>query len=425
MESLAGPWMPSLKYCSVTTAQKGPCCTNASAHWNTLSTCPLVFQVPCFIRHPSVARCAWGRPDLHMTDLQRKGPGLPEGPEDGDTPVLARRESDGFYYRAQIKQTPELGRQGQLLVEFEAPHATGPMSPGPLQRTSPEDIIQHSWALKHSLLPGDKVLAPWEPKQERYGPGTVVQGLETRDPQRASEDGEITVCFWNGKTARVPSGVAIWIPPADWEKAVEMLHKSLNTSGLKPGEHFSTIPWTPPCPLLGSALGYTKDGLLLGSPLCPPQSHNHCPLLPDGCLCCCSLACRTWWPLSRTFEVISGDHLEPEPKPTAQVLELDNPRNKKVAAPVCVDATSSSSSSSYSFPSEEEDSESDLKKALPQRMMVDSTVNTDTSLFEKPLRQKVLSQPCWKYWKRSGLEPSHRKPGKESQRKQRHPRLKS
>ncbi|XP_068947284.1 uncharacterized protein C11orf16 homolog [Petaurus breviceps papuanus] len=409
MESLAGPWLPSLKYCSVTTAQKSPCCMNTSAPWNALPTCPLVLQVPCFIRHPSAARCAWALPDLHRTDLKGKGP------EDGGSPVLARRESDGFYYRAQIRRTPELGGQGKLLVEFEAPHSTDP-----LQSTAPEDVIQHSWALQHSLLPGDKVLAPWEPKQERYGPGTVVQGLETRDPQRASEDEEITVCFWNGEMVKVPLGVAIWIPPACWEKAVEMLHKSLHSSWLKSGEHLRTIPWMPPCPLLGSILGHTTEGLLLGSFLCPPrhlypQPHNHCPLLPEGCLRSCSLACPTWWSLTRTSEATTGDRLEPDLKPPAQLLELDSRRERKVAAPSCVDAASSSSS--YSFSSEEEDLGSEPKKALPQRMMVDSTVNTDTSLLEKPLKQKALGQLPWRYWKRNGLEPSHRKPGKESPRK--------
>ncbi|KAM8968585.1 uncharacterized protein C11orf16 homolog isoform X1 [Sarcophilus harrisii] len=415
MESLAGPWMPSLKYCSVTTAQKRPCCLNASARWSAPSTCPLVLQVPCFIRHPSAARGSWGQPDLHMTDFQGNGPGLLEGLQDGDTSVLARRESDGLYYRAQIKQAPELGRLGKLLVEFEGPPSEGPKLQGTLQSTSPEDVIRCSWALKHPLLPGDKVLAPWEPQQERYGPGTMVQGLETRDPQRALEDEEITVSFWNGKVVKVPLGVAIWISPACWEKATEILHKSLSASWPKPGDHLSHIPWTPLCPLLGSAHGYTMDGLLLRSFSCPPQhlypqSHNHCPLLPNGCLCCCSLACCTWWPLSKTLEATTGDHPEPEPKPTAQLPELDNIRDRRVAAHVCA-SSSSSSSSSYVFSSEEEDLGNDLKKAPPQRMMVDSTVNTDSSLFEKPLRQKVLSQPPWKYWKRNGPEPSYRRPG--------------
>ncbi|XP_074086367.1 uncharacterized protein C11orf16 homolog [Macrotis lagotis] len=412
MEPLAGPWMPSHKYCSVTTAQKSPCCVNASVHRNALSTWPLILHVPCFISHPSVARCAWGRPDLHMTDLQRKGLNLQEGPEDGDTSVLARSESDGFYYRTHIKQMPKPGRQGKLLVELEAPH-----SPDLQQSIAPEDVIQYSWALRHSLLPGDKVLAPWEPEQERYGPGTVVQGLETRDPQRASEDEEITVCFWNGKIAKVPLGIAIWISPVCWEKAVEMLPKSLNTSWLKPREPLSTVPWTPPCSLLGPTFGYTTDGLLLSSFLCPPQHlypQSHCPLLSAGCLCCCSSSWSPWWPLTKTLEVTPRDHSESELKPTAQLVELD----KKVAAHVGGGDTSSSSSSSssssassYSFSSKEETLGSELKKALPQRMMVDSTVNTETSLFEKPVSQKILSQPPWKYWKRSGLEPSQRKPG--------------
>ncbi|XP_007497132.2 uncharacterized protein C11orf16 homolog [Monodelphis domestica] len=421
MESIAGPWMSSLKYCSVTTAQKSPCCINASAQWNPFSICPLFLQVPCFIRHPSTTRCDWSQPDLQPADPEGNGPGLLEGLQNDGTSVLARKESDGFYHRAQLKPTLELGRKDKLLVEFEAPHSTDPKDSAQLlQSTVPEDVIQHSWALKHSLLPGDKVLAPWEPKQERFGPGTVVQGLETRDRQRASEDEEITVCFWNGKMVKVPLGVAIWISPAHWEKAMEMLHKPL-TSCLKPGEHLGTVPWAPPCPLLGSALGYTMGGLLLGSFLYPPRQvypplHNHCPLLPDGCPCYCSLSCRTWWPLTSTLEATNKDHPEPKLRSTTQLLELDSPKDKKVAAHAWMNVTSSSSSS-YSFSPEEEDLGSDPKKVLPQRVMVDSTVNTDASLFEKPQRQKDISRPRWKYWKRNGLEPSHRRPGKETHKK--------
>lgn len=80
---------------------------------------------------------------------------------------------------------PQLERQGALLVEFEAPLVTGPELPAPKQNVVlGEDVIQFSPPTEHSLQPGDKVLAPWEPdRQQRYGPATVL-GLEARGPRR-------------------------------------------------------------------------------------------------------------------------------------------------------------------------------------------------------------------------------------------------
>ena len=48
------------------------------------------------------------------------------------------------------------------------------------QETYVYDIISFDDAQRHSILPGDKVLAPWEPKSSRYGPGVVVEGQEKR-----------------------------------------------------------------------------------------------------------------------------------------------------------------------------------------------------------------------------------------------------
>lgn len=69
-------------------------------------------------------------------------------------------------------------------MEFDAPFATGPKLPAPRQSVVlAEDVIQFSPFTDYSLQPGDKVLAPWEPDQQRYGPATVL-GLEAREPQR-------------------------------------------------------------------------------------------------------------------------------------------------------------------------------------------------------------------------------------------------
>ena len=45
------------------------------------------------------------------------------------------------------------------------------------------DIISHSDALRHSVLSGDKVLAPWQPEGEKYAPGVVIEGQERRGAQ--------------------------------------------------------------------------------------------------------------------------------------------------------------------------------------------------------------------------------------------------
>ena len=70
-------------------------------------------------------------------------------------------------------------------MEFEAPLVTGPELPAQRQSVVfEEDVIQFSTTMDYSLRPGDKVLAPWGPDQQCYGPGTVLLGLEARDPQR-------------------------------------------------------------------------------------------------------------------------------------------------------------------------------------------------------------------------------------------------
>lgn len=90
----------------------------------------------------------------------------------------------------------------------------------------------------------------------------------------ASKEGEITVHFWNGKTATVPRGGVRWVPPAVWKKAVERLHKPL----IK--EHPSPLLWVPCCCLLGPAAGHVSTGLSLGS---VPVSSLHPPgLLPTA-----------------------------------------------------------------------------------------------------------------------------------------------
>lgn len=74
------------------------------------------------------------------------------------------------------------------MVEFAEPFRSQGRHPVCLQKTVKDDILEYTNGMKHSLLPGDKVLAPWEPDMGRYGPGTVLAGIETRDPLRGKKD---------------------------------------------------------------------------------------------------------------------------------------------------------------------------------------------------------------------------------------------
>ncbi|XP_015270087.1 PREDICTED: uncharacterized protein C11orf16 homolog [Gekko japonicus] len=148
-------------------------------------------------------------------------------------PVLARRDADGYYYLGTIIKKVE-GEKRTFLVQFTKPFAADSVTC--VQPTASSDILEYVNGMKHSILPGDKVMAPWEPEQKRYGPGTVILGIEHRDPLRAKENEEITVSFWNGKKVSVPLGVALWIPPTQWERVVEMIHMPLTSRKSSEGQ---------------------------------------------------------------------------------------------------------------------------------------------------------------------------------------------
>ncbi len=69
--------------------------------------------------------------------------------------------------------------EDQFLVEFPS-SKHGEFKKTSYQETFIFDIISFDDAQRHSILPGDKVLAPWEPESLRYGPGVVVDGQEKR-----------------------------------------------------------------------------------------------------------------------------------------------------------------------------------------------------------------------------------------------------
>uniref|UniRef100_A0A8C4JKV3 Chromosome 11 open reading frame 16 n=1 Tax=Dromaius novaehollandiae TaxID=8790 RepID=A0A8C4JKV3_DRONO len=378
------------KYCSAMTALDkfscynvistvSPCCRNSLLVHPAWITKPLTPWSRCLLSPDA----AWKRPSVLARSAALAS----------NVPVLVRGERDGFYYRGTVKEELE-SEGGMFLVEFAKPLVAHGKCPVSVQKTTQDDILEYVDGMKHSLLPGDKVLAPWEPDMVRYGPGTVLMGVETRDPLRASEDEEITVRFWNGKKRKLPLGVALWIPPSRWERTVEMIHMPF-TSRLKPRENpdansciFSCSPVTVPIPLC------TVDSLTKRGLLCWPHFHCHCgggiccSSVPTRCICCCHPHADAWWPLPSRSLVLPREKEEAEPsrKPSSCLLGLEGPKQEEAAA-----AAASSLSS---------DLERDLEPFPTKSTMMDSAVNTDSSLLEKP-RLKESARPKWKYWKRS------------------------
>ncbi|XP_074662479.1 uncharacterized protein LOC141915013 isoform X2 [Tubulanus polymorphus] len=127
--------------------------------------------------------------------------------------VLARRQKDGYYYKGSVKSQIH---NDQFLVEF-GPCKHGDFIDTEYQETMVYDIISLADALRHAIVPGDKVLAIWQPEGEQYLPGIVIEGMERRDAETGT-DQEITVTFFNGKTEKVPLGTGLWIPHQMYER---------------------------------------------------------------------------------------------------------------------------------------------------------------------------------------------------------------
>lgn len=203
------------------------------------------------------------------------------------------------------------------------------------------------------------------------------------------------------------------MPPTIWKKAVERLSKPYTR------EYPSAPLWAPCCSSLGTLPGGITNRLPPDAALlCPPcHSHTCCQLPCWVYLCCCPSMSSTWWPLTGTSHSAARDLPETGLKPAAQPVPLEDPKAEAVAvhAPHIVSSFSSSSSSSC------EDLEDNLEMGLPQRLVVNSAVNTDPILPKRPLIRNSPRQPPWRYWRRNGLEPHPAKPGRPRMRAH-HPR---
>ncbi|XP_062475810.1 uncharacterized protein C11orf16 homolog [Pezoporus occidentalis] len=371
--------------CSRVVPTVRPCCRSSFVVHPTWIADPLPPQRCRWITHcPPSPDPAWKR-----LSASGRSMGL-----DSNIPVLVRGEQDGFYYRGTVKEEVE-NERGMFLVEFAKPLVSHGRHSVCVQKTAKDDILEYVNRMKHSLLPGDKVLAPWEPNMARYGPGTVLTGIETRDPLQASEDEGIMVHFWNDKKVKLPRGVALWIPPSLWERIVEMIHMPF-TSRVKPREIPETncciCSYSPKTALIPiCAVHSLAKHCLLCSP-CWPCFHFHCDCI--SCLsayvsiCCCHPHVSAWWPLPSRHLVFQSEteEVESSSQPPPCLLEPKSPKPEAAAAV----APSSASS----------DSEWDLEPFTTQNTVVDSAVNTGFGCLEKP-RLKDSARPEWKYWKRS------------------------
>uniref|UniRef100_A0A4W3JS38 DUF4537 domain-containing protein n=1 Tax=Callorhinchus milii TaxID=7868 RepID=A0A4W3JS38_CALMI len=324
--------------------------------------------------------------------------------------VLARRDSDGLYYRGKVQQE---------LVSCQELYGTLLCAIGCwVLPTNVQTIHFTVYSMKHSVVPGDKVIAPWEPDLTRYGPGTVIFGIETRDPLQAMDDEGITVNFWNGKTVKLSKNVAMWIPPALHARIIQELSTPLAARQQLCIEELCTgydvcmcRPYVLPVhvnhfgqcsamhtasqafPFLESSSNYWY-GFYCGFHCAPTHPPCHClsrAAFDEGY--------RPPTPRS-TLNAAEFDQGEVEKKCASQLEELDVPK-KKISGE---NSTSSSSSS--------EDSVNDQKKtAIATCTLEDRAVNTDISLLKRP-KSTMKEQPEWQYWRQSYPEPNHKKPGK-------------
>nr|XP_033784295.1 uncharacterized protein C11orf16 homolog isoform X2 [Geotrypetes seraphini] len=257
------------------------------------------------------------------------------------------------------------------------------------------------------------------PSSGKEGARRVLLSCYNKRRDRVIEDEEITVSFWNGKRIKVPPGVAVWIPSAVWKRIVERLHLPISSRPkLKEYPHTTTtyifneqVPTLPfsmrhvdglckyrwPCCFVSPYYGQLN-------PYFGPQ--RACCLSTDigGDTCCYQPKCQHWWPVASTTtkDVKDTKELELDDKPARLSLEPKREADKEATT-----AGSSHSSSSSS-----EDCESDKETCLSKSTMVDSAVNTDSSLWEMPrINSSEQVKPDWKYWKRSCPEPNHKKPG--------------
>ncbi|XP_040417046.1 trichohyalin-like isoform X2 [Cygnus olor] len=280
--------------------------------------------------------------------------------------VLARKEADGYYYLGHVAQEVK-GSRERFVIEFDKSCALKGKVELRMQETPLYDILHYEDARRQPLAPGDRVLAPWEAKAERFGPGTVLKVMENEEAHLAQNRKGVLVSFWNGQTKEVPADRALRIPLPLGERIVLELQMPLAARQM----------------VVESSSDYPC----------------RCTLLPRCCLAACEQPQPTEHKVQREDALVPGasvateelsKKIEEQPSevrisPSGSVSREEEKRLKAGNAPK--DAESCL----------EEDKEVLDPKKSPQRepahaTMVDAAVSTDSWLMEAVRKEEAGSR---------------------------------
>ncbi|XP_040416986.1 uncharacterized protein LOC121071999 isoform X1 [Cygnus olor] len=317
--------------------------------------------------------------------------------------VLARKEADGYYYLGHVAQEVK-GSRERFVIEFDKSCALKGKVELRMQETPLYDILHYEDARRQPLAPGDRVLAPWEAKAERFGPGTVLKVMENEEAHLAQNRKGVLVSFWNGQTKEVPADRALRIPLPLGERIVLELQMPLAARQMVV-ESSSDYPYvvTPGYRPSGhrrqgrSALECWPRGLRSVQPRATCSCR--CTLLPRCCLAACEQPQPTEHKVQREDALVPGasvateelsKKIEEQPSevrisPSGSVSREEEKRLKAGNAPK--DAESCL----------EEDKEVLDPKKSPQRepahaTMVDAAVSTDSWLMEAVRKEEAGSR---------------------------------
>ncbi|XP_027736987.1 uncharacterized protein LOC114056184 [Empidonax traillii] len=183
------------------------CChTNKDSHGCLLPRCPMTYFPVCAWNLCPLCAPLIPSAKSHFIDSSPEASRLVRGAR-----VLARRETDGYYYLGHIAQEVK-GSRERFVIEFDKSRARKGKVQLRLQETPLYDILHYEDARRQRLTPGDRVLAPWEARAERFGPGTVLKVVESKEEHLAHNRSGVLVNFWNGQTKEVSSDKALRIP---------------------------------------------------------------------------------------------------------------------------------------------------------------------------------------------------------------------
>ncbi|XP_026559020.1 uncharacterized protein LOC113438040 [Pseudonaja textilis] len=210
------------------------------------------------------------------------------------TRVLARKQTDGYYYLSHIVQKVKNSNE-HVLVEFERCQRSR-KGKGPFRRqeTPLYDIIHYDDARWQPLSAGDGTLAPWDKNSKRYGPGIVLQVAESSD-YSAFQHSEVLINFWNGRTKTISADVAVRISLPLYERIVLELQMPLRArqmlveqnpdypSVVPPGyrasgacrhKHLTWMPWPQTQKTHCNGVCGSNTRFPPWSFCCPLQNHN-------------------------------------------------------------------------------------------------------------------------------------------------------